>query len=58
MLQDAAFDPKASSTAAEIPCGSEKCICGRPPCGCSEAQQCTYQRTYGEHLGPSRVCLT
>ena len=48
MLQDAAFDPEASSTSLLIPCSSEKCVCGRPPCGCSDTQQCTYQRTYGE----------
>ena len=46
-LQDAAFDPEASSTSARIPCSSDKCACGRPPCGCSDTQLCTYQRTYG-----------
>ena len=45
--QDAAFDPSSSSSSVKIPCGSEKCMCGRPPCGCSDTQECTYQRTYG-----------
>ncbi len=47
--QDAAFDPASSSSSAIIGCDSDKCICGRPPCGCSEKRECTYQRTYGAH---------
>jgi Xylanase inhibitor N-terminal len=43
-----AFDPRSSASATPINCGAEKCICGRPACGCSPQQECTYTRTYGE----------
>ena len=52
-VQDAAFDPSSSTSSVKIPCGSEKCLCGRPPCGCSDSQECTYQRTYGARSAPS-----
>ena len=45
--QDLAFDPASSSTSQLVPCSSDKCLCGRPACGCSDRQECTYQRTYG-----------
>jgi len=45
--QDLAFDPASSLTSQLVPCGSAKCLCGRPACGCSDNNECTYQRTYG-----------
>ncbi|CAK0779405.1 hypothetical protein CVIRNUC_004765 [Coccomyxa viridis] len=55
--KDAAFDPEASSTSARIPCSSDKCACGRPPCGCSDTQLCTYQRTYAEQSSSSGLLM-
>ncbi|KAK9843713.1 hypothetical protein WJX81_003429 [Elliptochloris bilobata] len=46
--KDLAFDPASSTTSQLVPCGSEKCLCGRPACGCSDKHECTYQRTYAE----------
>ncbi len=42
-----AFDPEGSGSVLDVGCASEQCVCGRPACGCSSQQQCTYSRTYG-----------
>ena len=42
-----AFDPEGSGSVTDVGCASEQCVCGRPACGCSSQQQCTYSRTYG-----------
>ena len=55
-VQDAAFDPVASSTSGIVSCGNEKCVCGRPACSCSTDNLCMYSRTYGE--SPSLCYLT
>nr|BBK07876.1 aspartyl protease family protein [Coccomyxa sp. KJ] len=56
--KDAAFDPASSSSSAIIGCDSDKCICGRPPCGCSEKRECTYQRTYAEQSSSAGLLVS
>ena len=55
--QDAAFDPRLSSTSKLIPCESDKCLCGSPHCACSDTQQCMYTRSYAEQSSSSGVLL-
>ncbi|BDA43922.1 Aspartic proteinase Asp1 [Coccomyxa sp. Obi] len=56
--KDAAFDPASSSSSAIIGCDSDKCICGRPPCGCSQKGECTYQRTYAEQSSSAGLLVS
>ncbi|KAG7674709.1 putative Aspartic proteinase 39 [Nannochloris sp. 'desiccata'] len=55
--QDAAFDPRLSQTSKLISCDSDKCRCGSPHCGCSDAQQCMYTRSYAEQSSSSGILL-
>ncbi|KAK9808090.1 hypothetical protein WJX73_004596 [Symbiochloris irregularis] len=55
--KDAAFDPAASSTAKPVACDSNQCSCGRPACGCSQQQECTYQRNYAEQSSSTGILM-